>query len=38
MPGDTHASRTTTDRLQVLLRPDTYCNVLLRSPRFTAAF
>ena len=38
MPGDAHASRPTTDRLQVLLRPDTYCNVSLRSPRFTVAY
>ena len=28
------ASRLTTVRLQVLLRPITYCHVLLRSPRF----
>ena len=37
-PGNTHASRPTTDRLQVLLRPITYCHVLLRSPRFTTAY
>ena len=38
MPGNTHASRPTTDHLQVLLRPLTYCHVLLRSPRFTMAY
>ena len=38
MPVNTHASRPTTDRLQVLLRPLTYCHVLLRSPRFTTAY
>ena len=30
--------RPTTDRLQVLLRPITYCHVLLRSPRFPTAY
>ena len=35
MRVSTHASRPTTNRLQVLLRPLTYCHVLLRSPRFT---
>jgi len=37
MQWNTQASRPTTDRLQVLLRPITYCHVLLRSPRFNAA-
>ena len=37
-PINRHASRSTTDRLQVLLRPLTYCHVLLRSPRFTTAY
>ena len=37
MPGNKHASRPTTERLQVLLRPVTYRHVLLRSPRFTTA-
>ena len=38
MPGKTYASRPTTDRLQVLLRPITYCHVLFQSPRFTTAY
>ena len=37
-PVNRHASRPTTDRLQVLLRPLTYCHGLLRSPRFTTAY
>ena len=37
-PVNRHASRHTTDRLQVLLRPLTYCHGLLRSPSFTTAY
>ena len=33
-----NTTRPTTDRLQVVLRPITYCHVVLRSPRFTTAY